>query len=243
LFSLHVPKTAGTTLITVLPLWFPAGQILYHYGRPFFRGMPARHKFGAGDIIHGHFANDAATGLQAYYPEARQFITFLRDPFDRLVSHYFQLCGEERARGVPVTGFDRFFDWYLSDVAESGRLRATNYLPPHLSNENYEQEIDGLFVHFGLYEAFFESLEVLAAKLSPGTGPRDVVAWFPRLPRLRRSPRDLAIPETARDRFEREFSGSLEYRLYQHARKLHAAESKRQPVRPAAASRTNESRF
>src|SRR5262245_6271264 len=86
LFSLHVPKTGGSTLISVLPLWFPTGHVLFHYGRlgpptgdPLLdHGRaplpPRKYDLGSRDIIHGHFINGAGIGLTDYYPEAKQCV-------------------------------------------------------------------------------------------------------------------------------------------------------------------------
>src|ERR1035441_7474013 len=91
LFSLHVPKTGGSTLYSLLPLWMEPGHVLPHYRRRKL-GVPPRKYLDLGphDVLHGHFVNGNRTGLFDYYPDAKQCIAFVRNPFDQLVSHYFE---------------------------------------------------------------------------------------------------------------------------------------------------------
>lgn len=99
IISVHIPKTGGTTFLDVLKA--SAQEILYlDYGdgnRPtgiFRNGKPIEEPFEAiGDIeslpgrsvIHGHFH---ASKYFKQFPNAA-FVTWLRDPVERLASHYF----------------------------------------------------------------------------------------------------------------------------------------------------------
>lgn len=85
LFSLHVPKTAGTSFRRDLEAWFGPDRLALHY-----RGdqgeAPARAALRPGLCVHGHFNRLRGIGVRTYYPEAGQFIVLLREPFDRFVS-------------------------------------------------------------------------------------------------------------------------------------------------------------
>jgi hypothetical protein len=87
LFSLHVPKTAGTSFRNDLATWFGPHQLAFHYrgdgGEP-----PARAALAPGLCVHGHFNRLRGIGARQYYPQADQFIVLLRDPFDRFVSNW-----------------------------------------------------------------------------------------------------------------------------------------------------------
>ena len=105
LISSHVPKTAGSTFRALLRRLEP-GRVYFDYGTsqyeladpndPGLVGRLARMRrswpswFGPGPwhrIIHGHFP---ATKYAHRYPGA-QLVTWLRDPVERVVSHYRHL--------------------------------------------------------------------------------------------------------------------------------------------------------
>jgi hypothetical protein len=103
LFSLHVPKTAGTSFRNDLEAWFGREQMAFHYrgdqGEP-----PARAALRPGLCVHGHFNRLRGIGVRQYYPQADQFIVFARDPFDRFVSTWRYLDFQVRS-GVSVPEF------------------------------------------------------------------------------------------------------------------------------------------
>jgi hypothetical protein len=94
--SVHVPKTGGTSLTKQIEQGAFGSWLLDYDDRPRAPGLPARARRGisrvavrlrAGTlrrygIIHGHFPADK------YRPVADAFMIFLRDPVERLVSHY-----------------------------------------------------------------------------------------------------------------------------------------------------------
>lgn len=103
LFSLHVPKTAGTSFRNDLEAWFGRENMAFHY-----RGdqgeAPERASLRPGLCVHGHFNRLRGIGVRQYYPEADQFIVLLRDPFDRFVSNWRYLHFQVRS-GVSVPAF------------------------------------------------------------------------------------------------------------------------------------------
>jgi hypothetical protein len=103
LFSLHVPKTAGTSFRNDLEAWFGRERLAFHY-----RGdqgeAPPRAELRPGLCVHGHFNRLRGIGVRQYYPEADQFIVLLRDPYDRFVSTWRYLHFQIRS-GVAVPAF------------------------------------------------------------------------------------------------------------------------------------------
>jgi len=103
LFSLHVPKTAGTSFRNDLKAWFGPDRLALHY-----RGdqgeAPPHHALAPGLCVHGHFNRLRGIGVRRYYPEADQFIVLLRDPFDRFVSTWRYLHFQIRS-GVHQPAF------------------------------------------------------------------------------------------------------------------------------------------
>lgn len=111
LISLHIPKTGGTSLRTILLRWFPNGQFLEHY--PNNGLLPLRHDCRGPVCIHGHFNSTRGFGVAEYYPHASQFITFLRDPFNRICSLCFFLT---RQNGVAAA----FLRWMATQTLRLG---------------------------------------------------------------------------------------------------------------------------
>lgn len=103
LFSLHVPKTAGTSFRNDLEAWFGREHLAFHY-----RGdqgeAPPHAELKPGLCVHGHFNRLRGIGVREYYPEADQFIVLLRDPYDRFVSTWRYLHFQIRS-GVSVPAF------------------------------------------------------------------------------------------------------------------------------------------
>ncbi len=103
LFSLHVPKTAGTSFRHDLEGWFGRENLAFHY-----RGdqgeAPARAELRPGLCVHGHFNRLRGIGVRDYYPAADQFIVMLREPFERFVSTWRYLHFQVR-NGVHVPEF------------------------------------------------------------------------------------------------------------------------------------------
>lgn len=98
IISLHMPKTAGTSFKASLMHYFGSGY-LDDYDFPISKPPEARHaealsksrsiaESGLGDItcIHGHFLPIKYRAVSAIEPVT--FVTWLRDPVMRLLSHY-----------------------------------------------------------------------------------------------------------------------------------------------------------
>ena len=97
---IHIPKTAGTTLRSIIEDHFPAEQLylLYignalHPGMEEFSGLTdeEKRKF---KIFCGHLS----FGFHRHLPQPSKYITVLRDPVDRTVSLYHHLLQEKHAR-------------------------------------------------------------------------------------------------------------------------------------------------
>lgn len=100
LISLHLPKTAGSSFAATLEQHF-AGRLLKDYqdfpmNTPVYERnraalqaclLNAEKNFQAIDCIHGHFLPVKYLLLQQ--KQAIQFITWMRNPVDRIVSNYF----------------------------------------------------------------------------------------------------------------------------------------------------------
>lgn len=86
----HVPKCAGTTVTQYLKFHFPRRLVFQMNGRRAFesverfRALPQRSRFRF-RLIVGHSAHSL---LDLVHPDTIT-VTLLRDPIDRIISHYF----------------------------------------------------------------------------------------------------------------------------------------------------------
>jgi hypothetical protein len=170
LFSLHVPKTAGTSFRRDLEGWFGEDNMAYHY-RGAQGEAPVRATTRAGLCVHGHFNRLRGIGVRQYYPEAQQFIVFLRDPFDRFVSTWRYLNFQVRS-GVDVPEFaDRpeFGEWLKRRraAAEAGEdpFSFLAQLPDPIDPTRPEAAFDEGFPGVGVTERYAQSLRAIASAL------------------------------------------------------------------------------
>lgn len=97
--SIHIPKTAGTSLGYLFD-YGSGRRILYDYSEDYSSALNSepdywrRHKEFVQrqfDFIHGHFFYEKFADV---FPDA-SYITCLRHPVDRIISHYNHLLGEQ----------------------------------------------------------------------------------------------------------------------------------------------------
>jgi len=204
LFSLHIPKCAGTSIKTILQDWFGDGLRLHYYNEQLNR-MPPRYRLKGGICIHGHFNKDRKLGILDYYPEADQLITILREPFEIEISLYFFLKGRKEStfrNGKPTPLQAQNLAAFLK-----GR---TSYLFKHVPYEvtldNYQEILERYFVYIGIAEDLQTSVNVLASKL--GFAPVEIG-------RLNVSQHDEEVPGGLREEYVSKHP--LEYAIYHYA--------------------------
>jgi len=86
LVFLHIPKTAGSTLVGVLEREYGPGAVLDLYDSTFGDEVAALtpEEIGRTRVVAGHFY----FGVHERLPGPCHYVTFLRDPVERVVSHY-----------------------------------------------------------------------------------------------------------------------------------------------------------
>lgn len=170
LFSLHVPKTAGTSFRHDLETWFGPENMGYHY-HGYHREPPPRFTPRAGFCVHGHFNRLRGIGVRQYYPEASQFIVFLRDPFDRFVSNwrYLQFQVRDGFRVPELDDKPDFAEWLARRrrAAETGEdpFSFLAQLPDRVDPDQVGALFGPAFVGVGVTERYAESLRMFAAAL------------------------------------------------------------------------------
>lgn len=146
--------------------------------------------------VYGHFNRDAGFSINSLYPDIRQFICILRDPFDTALSYYFFM--ERKGKGLGR------LDEYLS----STKLNQLSHFPEVVTEENYIDLIENRFIWIGTTETLATSMEIIADRLN---------RFVPtRLDRLNVS--DRSVDEKRLDDYREVFqkNNPLEYKVYRY---------------------------
>lgn len=182
LFSLHIPKSGGTSVANVLRTWFPVFYDHYYNHRDFV--LPPKLKLSANgqvltpSCVHGHFVNGLC-GINDIYPEASQFITFFRDPLDQVVSLFFfqqeviAKVGAIFHLGTPYSqpiiqsdlNQELLVTSSLEKFVSEGRFNTQQFIPFQMNPINFEQVLINNCVHVGSSSKLRESLIRLAEKM------------------------------------------------------------------------------
>lgn len=169
---LHIPKAAGSTLHSVLRGFYPRDAVCHiPVAKPDREAVYADlslEERARIRLIKGHLL----FGIHRHVPDRSTYITVLRHPIDRVVSHYYYVRRTPRHRLFErLTSSDMSLEAYVSSKAalelNNGQVRAL-YGPDHLRVEYgeckpamFEQAIHNLRTHFsavGLTDRFDESL-------------------------------------------------------------------------------------
>jgi hypothetical protein len=122
---LHIPKTAGTTFQSILMREYKSDSIFYLYGDKTTRSIDAVEKFKMIPenermkirALIGHMS----FGLHEYMQQPAIYITFLRDPIERIISHYYYVV--------------RFSDHYLHDKVIAENINLKDYVARGITDE------------------------------------------------------------------------------------------------------------
>lgn len=209
LIVIHIPKAAGTSTREVFKRWF-GSNLREHYFRQWSNRMPkhldlaALHSERRPLALYGHFNSRRGFGIQDYYPEARQFVTILRDPFEAIVSTYFY----RRKIGTGWRDPARVPQGDLREFLMATPPNMLNHFPRPVTAENFRDMIEESFIEVGVMEHLEESLRRIAGKLDMPFDP----AWLPHLNAAERSQ-----PAAAELREEYMQRHPLEFEVYRYA--------------------------
>jgi hypothetical protein len=237
---LHVTKTAGTTLAHVAQQQYPPHRFLRtDYDFTTFRArlaMMADDEKQTIDCLFGHMA----FGLHRFLPRRAVYATMLRDPVDRVISHYYYALNatdhplHRRVVDARMTPEDYLLSGMLAELND-GQVRllsaARNAGIPYGSvpRELLEVAKRNLRDHFavvGLTERFDASLLLFGKAL--GWTNLHYVKLNVTPGRPSRSRVSAALPRLI------ERYNALDVELYEYARGLFTAQLSRHAVTPAA---------
>jgi len=217
LIMIHVPKTGGTSVKKIFKQWF-GRNLHFHYFNEQKGKQPKKTRlkkifsdeYREDLCIFGHFNRTRGFGIESYYPEVKQFVTILRDPFELVVSEYFYLrkIGNEWKDQSRIPAND--IETYLKQITPN----MLNHFPFSLTLDNYSELLEKHFIHIGITEEMNTSVEVIAKKL--GYDPPRKISTTNRTKRsqdvpyelkesfMERFPVEFAVYEFAKNNFEQE---------------------------------------
>jgi hypothetical protein len=208
LIAIHIPKTGGVSFREILQGWF-GNRLLLHYFNASIGEMPAKynlvnlHSQANPIVLYGHFNKSRCFGIENYYPEVEQFITILRDPFERVVSNYFYM----RKNRSNWTDQSRIPEGELRDYILNTKGSFLNFFPREVTFDNYKDMLEKQFIVIGVTEYLDESIQRIANKLNCKYDST-------LLSKLNVTERDQSIPYELKDEFIKKHP--LEYAVYNH---------------------------
>ncbi len=172
LIFVHIPKTGGRTLEHVLERQYPSETVydIYGYNSSIPKAVQNLKHLSDGEkrnilLIKGHYQ----FGLHEYLPQACTYVTFIRNPIDRVVSHFNYV---RRDRHHPL--YSQASAMSLKDYVQSGISLELNNGQARLISGNEKlnefasysrtllskskQNIDDHFKVVGIVESYDESL-------------------------------------------------------------------------------------
>eukprot|EP00026_Physarum_polycephalum_P005441 Phypoly_transcript_05475.p1 GENE.Phypoly_transcript_05475~~Phypoly_transcript_05475.p1 ORF type:complete len:375 (+),score=19.68 Phypoly_transcript_05475:39-1163(+) len=156
---LHVAKTAGSTLSSVFKRSERPSKFSHTWAHPKLQDMP---KMATKDIVFGHFRY----GLHYYFNRTCTYMTVLRDPIDRVVSHYYYHIQHKKDPGH-LFAMNRTFEEWIRD-SPAANNEQTRVLSGMRSEFNIsERTLDMAMYHMrtfavvGLTEKYHETLMLL----------------------------------------------------------------------------------
>lgn len=173
LLFIHIPKCGGTSLKSIFKEWY-GDNLLNHYYDEKQAKMPKKHrlkkrfskKYLKDTCIYGHFNRNREFGVDDYYPEIQQAVTFLRDPLEIALSvfHYNQKLSKEGNNFRD--GKEREITNDVDEFLENSNSYIKYFLPQAMTAENVDYFFKDYFVHVGVMEHFQESINILSEKLN-----------------------------------------------------------------------------
>ena len=169
LVFVHIHKTAGSTFRNILTDMYPSAcfQLYTEEDWEKWRGL-SLHERSTYEVVYGHFNFRSVTLHTLQDP---RYITFLRDPADRLLSYY---CFARRLQKHPhhrvanQLSFNQFIQDFQAPEIDNGQVRFIAGRDGSISEilPWAKDNIDKRFHLVGLTERFDESILILRRMLN-----------------------------------------------------------------------------
>jgi len=172
LISIHVPKCGGSSLKAALKSWF-GKKLYYHYFDEEKNAMPSKTQsykikllsmISKGYCVHGHFNRYRGFGVKDYYPGAKQFMSFVRDPLEVQLSNYYFVNKKILYREGDRFHLKMHIKEYLENVIKGGSWYMAHF-PDNLDESSIVEYFESRFIFLGVMEEYQKSLDILAGIL------------------------------------------------------------------------------
>lgn len=215
LIFIHVPKCGGRSVRELVRGWF-GDHLVQHYASNRSKTLPVPqdleqvHSPARPVCVYGHFNRARGFGVEDSYPQARQFVTILRDPFEQIISLYYWM------RRPDVPWREQVPDWTLGTHIDRTQSEMLLHFPRVMTRDNFRDLIEEYFIEIGLLEELPRSLLRIADRLGQSVDPTT-------LQRLNATPRDAQYEDVEELRADFMARNQLEYDVYNHVRARFAA--------------------
>ncbi len=171
LVFLHIPKAGGSTLQEYVLSHYPGGRFYRFTGDTKqwldFPSLPEQER-ASFDVLVGH----VHFGVHRFLPEPSTYMTMLRDPVDRVVSHYYYVLSDPKHYLYPIVAGRGYtlLEFALTRVSHELDNDQVRWLtePHHFDVERVDRSLleeakwnlEHGIAAFGLVERFDESLRL-----------------------------------------------------------------------------------
>lgn len=178
LIFMHIPKTAGSTLRTIIDKQYQEDQILNHpNGIPTFEGLfneLSKEEIRNVKCIKGHYP----FGIHQYFSKPFTYITMLRHPIERVLSLYYYIKSESEHPNYHLLknlSLEEFIDLdadFINSKTERYQLQNNNTQTLYASGgspldlKKAKENLRKFFTVVGITEMFDESLSLMQKKLN-----------------------------------------------------------------------------
>jgi hypothetical protein len=227
---MHIPKTAGTSLRSVLHEIVPPHERVYLYPRSPNLGVPAERFPELPQevrdqlrLVFGHFR----FGIHEALSQPAMYVTMIREPIDRLISLYYH------HRGSPTAAHHRAIvdgDLSLEDYLLSGMFTTDNQMVRQITGTRgvpFGQSDDAMLeLALGRIRTHFSAVLVMermdASMRRLGELLGTPIPEIPRKNPTRARPKRDAVDPALRDRLAH--VNRLDMALYEHAKAVFDAD-------------------
>lgn len=170
---LHIPKTAGKSLRNVLIKQYWGNKMFYFYPNPTSEELEAlRHLTDEKDVkvVLGHYRY----GVHEYLRRPYTYLTFIRNPIDQVISHYYHLVRSDKEVHQRIIEKNRslrsFADFEWAKNLQTAFITGTQDIreiekDPEGALTLAKKRLSEDIYQFGVTEKFDESLLLFREKL------------------------------------------------------------------------------